>query len=307
MCKDKGYALIHRSVWEWEWHDDVPTNYTWIYLFTNANYADKKWHGVDIKRGQILTSLSTISKDTGLSIQQVRTALSKLVSSDNISILPTNKFSLITICKYDSYQTTPQIEQQTSNTQPTHTQHTTNTQSTTTKESNKDNTSKKEIISTSVDKSKMISDSDSDIIDVECDETSDVFEVKMCEADKIPQDCDIDYDGIVTFFNAETRGVFGNIRAPLSDKRKKMIRARIKEYGKKTFAQAIKMAYESDFLKGQNNRGFCATFDWIILPTNFEKIISGNYGINNTQRVSTIEQINADTRNRVAELFTSGC
>ena len=92
-----------------------------------------------------------------------------------------------------------------------------------------------------------------------------------------PHDERIDYSELVKFFNEKTQGVFGVIRMPLSDKRKGMINARIKTYGKETFAQMIQKALNSDFLKGQNKNGWRASFDWLIRPTNFEKIISGNY------------------------------
>ena len=95
----------------------------------------------------------------------------------------------------------------------------------------------------------------------------------------------IDYAELVKFFNEKTQGVFGNIRMPLSDKRKGMINARIKTYGKETFAKMIQMALNSDFLKGQNKNGWRASFDWLIKPTNFEKVISGNY--DNKNRTGT--------------------
>ena len=82
----------------------------------------------------------------------------------------------------------------------------------------------------------------------------------------------IDYSELVKFFNEETKGVFGTVRTPLSDSRKGMINARIKSYGKKTFADMIHRAYQSDFLKGQNKKGWTASFDWLIKPTNFEKV-----------------------------------
>lgn len=84
----------------------------------------------------------------------------------------------------------------------------------------------------------------------------------------------INYRSLVDFFNSETKGVFGMIQQNLSDKRKSMIRARIREHGKKMFEQAIKKAFQSDYLKSGK---FNCTFDWIIKPTNFEKILSGNY------------------------------
>lgn len=87
----------------------------------------------------------------------------------------------------------------------------------------------------------------------------------------------INYQGLVDFFNSETKGVFGTVRYPISDKRKGMINARIKEHGKSAFAEMVHKAYASDFLRGQNKNNFKATFDWLIKPTNFEKVISGNY------------------------------
>ena len=101
----------------------------------------------------------------------------------------------------------------------------------------------------------------------------------------------IDYSELVKFFNEETKGVFGTVRTPLSDSRKGMINARIKSYGKKTFAGMIRKAYQSDFLKGQNKKGWTASFDWLIKPTNFEKVISGNY--DNKNRANT-QQCNRD-------------
>lgn len=98
----------------------------------------------------------------------------------------------------------------------------------------------------------------------------------------------IDYSELVKFFNEETKGVFGSVRTPLSDSRKGMINARIKSYGKKTFADMIHRAYQSDFLKGQNKKGWTASFDWLIKPTNFEKVISGNYDNKNSRNYPAI-------------------
>ena len=85
-----------------------------------------------------------------------------------------------------------------------------------------------------------------------------------------------DYDLFVDWFNETTKGVFGAIRKPLGNTRKKMIKARVAERGKKVFAEVITLSMESDFLKGDPGP-FSATLDWIIKPTNFEKILSGNY------------------------------
>ena len=41
--------------------------------------------------------------------------------------------------------------------------------------------------------------------------------------------------------------------------------------------QAIDEISTSDFLKGQNNKGWTITFDWFIKPNNFIKVLEGNY------------------------------
>lgn len=57
-----------------------------------------------IKRGQKVTSIGHLADETGLTIRQVRTALDKLKSTQNLTSRATNKFTLITIEKYDLYQ-----------------------------------------------------------------------------------------------------------------------------------------------------------------------------------------------------------
>ena len=102
-----------------------------------------------------------------------------------------------------------------------------------------------------------------------------------------PHEEQIDFDKLADYFNSETKGVFGTIRKPLSDARRGMVRARIKERGKEAFVEMIRKAFESDFLKGQNKNGWRASFDWLIKPTNFEKVISGNYENRNKKNRGT--------------------
>jgi hypothetical protein len=100
--------------------------------------------------------------------------------------------------------------------------------------------------------------------------------VSMSDAEHPTQER-IDYKALINFFNDETQGVFGKVMYPISKQRKDSIRARINEFGKDEFAEMIRKASESNFLKGDGNKGFVAKFDWMIRPTNFQKIIEGNY------------------------------
>lgn len=61
----------------------------------------------------------------------------------------------------------------------------------------------------------------------------------------------------------------------------KYVRARKKQYGDNCFDEAIERIKNSDFLQGKHlGRPWQITFDWLILPNNFPKVIEGNYDNN---------------------------
>ena len=49
------------------------------------------------------------------------------------------------------------------------------------------------------------------------------------------------------------------------------------QYSLEEIREVFEKANKSKFLQGSNDRGWSATFDWIITPDNFEKIRDGNY------------------------------
>ena len=100
----EGWVRIHRKMLSWQWYDDMPTKCLFLHLLLISNYTQSEWHGITVERGQIVTSYKNLATQTGLSVQQTRLALNKLRSTGEITIKTTNKFSIITICNYDSYQ-----------------------------------------------------------------------------------------------------------------------------------------------------------------------------------------------------------
>ncbi len=82
---------------------------------------------------------------------------------------------------------------------------------------------------------------------------------------------------VATYFNEQMQGKQVKKIAKLNKERISRILARTKEYGKEAVAQVIVKTANSNFLNGDNNRGFLASFDWIFRPTNFPKIYEGNY------------------------------
>lgn len=121
-----GFISLWRSILDWEWYDDIPTTRLYIHLLLTANYEDKEWHGIIVKRGSRVSSLEVLSNETNLTIQQLRTALKHLEKTGELTRLKYAKFTVFALnnyCKYQDVTGKSTGYQQTSNNQ-------TNTQST---------------------------------------------------------------------------------------------------------------------------------------------------------------------------------
>lgn len=100
----RGHIKIWRKIDEWEWVDDPNTFCLFIHLNLMANWKDKKWHGKTIRRGELITTLDKLSKKTGLSIQNIRTSLKKLLLTQEVTKNQHSNYTHLSIKNYDKYQ-----------------------------------------------------------------------------------------------------------------------------------------------------------------------------------------------------------
>ena len=63
----------------------------------------------------------------------------------------------------------------------------------------------------------------------------------------------------------------------ITEARKKLINARLKDYSVDEVKTAFKLAEESDFLTGRSGKWGGANFDWVMNTNNIVKILEGNY------------------------------
>ena len=126
---ENGWIKLHRKIVDWEWYRDEKTFRVFLHILLKSNHENKKWQGVMVEKGQWITSYYNLSHEIGLGVQSVRTSLNKLKSTGELTIKNTSKYSLITVLKWNDYQST--------NTPPnkplTNDQHATNTRLTTNK------------------------------------------------------------------------------------------------------------------------------------------------------------------------------
>ena len=108
-----GWIKIHRKITDWEYYGDPNTFRIFFHCLVSANYEDKQWQGINVNRGSFVTTTSDLSKTLSMTPMQVRTSLKKNVQANTISIESTNKYTIIHVLNFESYQTSENGEQQT--------------------------------------------------------------------------------------------------------------------------------------------------------------------------------------------------
>lgn len=134
---NEGYVRFFRSITSWEWYDDIPTFRLFTHLLLTCNWQEKKWHGHLIKPGQRVVSLKKLSEETGLSLQAVRTAISHMESTGEVTRFQHGKIGVVAIKNWDKFQEGNTIPNTNINTDVTRNQHGANTELTPIEESKK--------------------------------------------------------------------------------------------------------------------------------------------------------------------------
>ena len=88
-----------------------------------------------------------------------------------------------------------------------------------------------------------------------------------------------DFDEIISFFNEKMKGKGIQQVAIITSERRQAFERLVSQTGvnKDSVKQAIKNAAESDFLNGKGPKGWVASFDWMMMPQNFQKVLENNY------------------------------
>lgn len=119
---DKGYIKLYRKSINNDWLKNHKLWAFWSYCLLKSSHKKHTikigFQNVELNPGQFAFGLNVASEETNLSIQSIRTCLAYLKKSQNLTIKTTNKFSIITICKWETYQN-DKIDDQQANQQTT--------------------------------------------------------------------------------------------------------------------------------------------------------------------------------------------
>jgi hypothetical protein len=103
---NNGWIKIHRKMLDWEWFLDEKTFHLFLYFLLTVNVEQKKWQRVLVNPGQKITSYQHLSDETGLSVRSIRTSISKLKTTGELTYQTTSKYGLVTILNWKKYQGT---------------------------------------------------------------------------------------------------------------------------------------------------------------------------------------------------------
>lgn len=99
-----GWIKIHRQITKWEWYTDSNTKSLFFHLLLMANHKPARFKGMIIETGCLITGQKKLSKETGLTVSQIRTSLNKLKLTNEIAIETTSQGTHIQVVKYADYQ-----------------------------------------------------------------------------------------------------------------------------------------------------------------------------------------------------------
>ena len=106
MNTDNSWIKLPRMFMNWQWYKNTNMVHLYLYLLLNANIEDKYYFGISIQRGECLVSLSTLSRDTGISRDSVKRLLKKLQDTKEISYRKLSKGRIIVLLDFNKFQPT---------------------------------------------------------------------------------------------------------------------------------------------------------------------------------------------------------
>ena len=124
---EREYIKLNRKILKWEWYSDPNTRALFIHCLLKAKWRPGKWHGYPYRRGQFITSLSTLSGQVrAVCPEHPHSSQPAKINRGANRLGSDAKIRIITVVNYDRYQSDnrpanspPTSGQQPSNSPPT--------------------------------------------------------------------------------------------------------------------------------------------------------------------------------------------
>ncbi len=105
---NQGWIKIYRQLMDTSFYRNSAVVHLFIHLLIMSNHKKHKFllggEEIEVDEGQLVTGRETLSEQTGISVQTIRTCLEALESTNTITIKTTNRYSVITIQNWKNFQ-----------------------------------------------------------------------------------------------------------------------------------------------------------------------------------------------------------
>lgn len=104
MAEKSTFVKVDRNIMSWRWYQDANTFRVFLHLILMANIEDHDFEKITIHRGELATSIPSLSRQLKISVKSVRTALEHLKATGEVACRIYPHYQVISILGYDSYQ-----------------------------------------------------------------------------------------------------------------------------------------------------------------------------------------------------------
>lgn len=245
MADNKGWIKVHRKIFDcWVWKDKpFDKARAWIDLLLLAMHHDTKTISenkvIEIPRGSYMTSILKLSERWGWSKGKTKRFINELETDSMLTTTRTNTGTLVTIVNYEVYQPFDNDDRPTDG--PTN------------------EPTDRPTDGPHNNKLKNIKNINS-LISNDINRQTEVRQV------------------IEEWNTLSAYGIKSVSKISSSSKRYSMLSGRLNEYSIDDVFKAIDNIRHSDFLQGKHKgKPWQITFDWFVCPSNFPKVLEGNY------------------------------
>ena len=102
-----GWIKLDRKICSWGWYHDGNTMRVFVHLLLLATSKDTEYSGANIRRGEVVVTWQKIADALGMTYDEVRTAVTHLKSTGEITVTRRSKYSLVRVINYEQYQNIP--------------------------------------------------------------------------------------------------------------------------------------------------------------------------------------------------------
>lgn len=100
---NRGFIKLPRDIINSAWYHKGNTIRVYLHLVLLANISDCMFETHTVHWGQVATSRKSLADSLHLSVQEVRTALTHLKTTGEITIETTSKFLIVTINHFEKF------------------------------------------------------------------------------------------------------------------------------------------------------------------------------------------------------------